>query len=75
MGGEDLLLFILGDVGVYLGGGDGAVAQQLLDIADIDAFFQEQGGKGVPERMRGNRLFDAGSAGITINHEADGLLG
>ena len=37
---------------VNLGGGDVAVAQELLNLADIDAGIEEQGGGGRPQRMR-----------------------
>ncbi len=40
-----------GYVGVDLGGGDGAVAQEGLDVADVHAVFQQGGGEGVAEHV------------------------
>lgn len=36
------------DVGVDLGSGKGAVAEDGLDVFDVYAFFQKDGGEGVP---------------------------
>lgn len=60
--GQEQGLLPGGHVGVDLGGGDGAVAQEGLDIADVHAVFQQGGGEGVPEHMgrhmeRGLRRF------------------
>ena len=37
---------------VNLGGGDVAVAQEFLNLADIDASIEEQGSGGRPQGMR-----------------------
>lgn len=42
--GEDLFLFLQVDLGVDLGSHDRAVAEQGLDVLDVDVVFQEQGG-------------------------------
>jgi hypothetical protein len=38
---------LLGDVGVDLGGGDVAVAQEVLDDTQVGAAFQQMGGEAV----------------------------
>ena len=45
LGGGDAALV------VDLGGGDVAVAEELLDLADIDAGPEEQGRRGGPQRV------------------------
>ena len=39
LGGEDLALLVLVDVGIDLSGHDAAVAQQVLDVFDVYIFF------------------------------------
>lgn len=53
---------------------DRAMSQHFLDVPDIHILFQQQGGKGVPEHMRGNVLADLGKLCIAVNHKADGLV-
>ena len=53
---------------------DRTVPQHFLDVPDIHILFQQQGGKGVSEHMRGNVLADVGKLCITVNHEADRLI-
>ena len=48
------------DVGVDFGGLDVCVAHEFLDHADVDAVFQQVGGKGVPQGMAGGPFGDAG---------------
>src|SRR6266568_740515 len=40
------------DVGIFLGGGERGVAEQLLNGAQVGAAFQHVGGKGMPQGMR-----------------------
>jgi hypothetical protein len=44
-------------MGIDLGGAQSAVAQKLLDNADVGLVFQHDRGAGVPERMRGDLFF------------------
>jgi hypothetical protein len=50
------------DVGVALGGGDARVSQECLDVADVEAVFEEEGGGGVAEHVRGYLASEAGVA-------------
>src|SRR5690606_21035145 len=49
-------------VGVDLRGGDVLVPEQLLDGADVVAVLEQVGGEGVAQRVRRDRLVDAGRA-------------
>ena len=49
------------NVGIDLGSGEGAVAEDGLDVFDVYAFFQKEGGEGVAECVRGDGFVDAGS--------------
>ena len=44
------------DQRVHLRGGDGGMAQQFLDHADVGAAFQQVGGKGMAQGVRGDIL-------------------
>src|SRR5262245_50351163 len=59
------------DVRVDHRGVDIAVAEQLLERADVVAGFEQVGGKAVPQRMRADRLGQTGAA----TRVADGALG
>ena len=61
----------VGDVGVDLGGGDVAVAEQGLDGAQVGAIHQEVGGKGVAQGVRADMLGDAGQQGIAGHQSLD----
>ena len=52
------------DVGVDFGGEDAFVAEHLLDGTQVGAVFDEVGGEGVAESVRGNLLADAGLNGV-----------
>ena len=43
--------FFFGNVGVDLGGSNGAVAEEFLDLADVAGLAHEFEAYGVPERM------------------------
>lgn len=60
---KDDSLFGGADVGVYLSSGEGAVAEDGLDVFYVYAFFQKEGGEGVAECVRGDGFVDAGSQG------------
>jgi hypothetical protein len=55
------------DVGVDHGGGDVAVAEELLDGADVVASLEEVGGKGVAEGVAANALGELGGDGGLAN--------
>ena len=48
-----------GDMGVDLGGFYTGMSEEFLDVAEIDALFQEVGGKAVPEGVGCGMLADA----------------
>jgi hypothetical protein len=52
-GAEDAGGAAVEDVGVDHGGGDVAVAEELLDGADVGAVLQQVGGEGVAEGVAG----------------------
>ena len=47
---DGLSLFIVQHMGVLLGGDNGGMTHQVLDVADGDILFHQPGGKGVPLR-------------------------
>ena len=47
-------------VGVELGGGHVLVAEQFLHRADVGAGLEQVGGKAMAQRVRSQRLVDAG---------------
>ena len=71
MSAEDGFLFFGVDVCVDLCGSEGAVAENGLDVFDVDAFFEQEGGKGMAEGVRGDVLGDAGLGSDFLNHESD----
>ena len=50
--------FLAGDLEVALRGGDGSMAHEDLDGAQVDAGFQQMSGEGVPERMDASDFAD-----------------
>src|SRR6516164_3730185 len=71
-----------GDAGVERGRLELGVAEQHLDHANIDALFEQVGGKAVPQRMGRNALGDAreglgggdGPVELTGGHRIDRVL-
>ena len=61
------------DVGVDLGGGDGGVAQQLLDHSEIGAGLQKVGGEGVAKGVGRDPACEPGPAGRPLNDRSDDL--
>ena len=62
----------VGDVGVYLGGGDVGVAEHLLNGADICPVLNKMRREGVPEGVRGDAL-KAAFLGVFLDHRMDDL--
>ena len=68
------------DVGVDLGGEDGFVAEHFLDDAEVRPAFDEVGGEGMAESVRGNLLVDARGHRLVFHdvedvHPAEGFSG
>lgn len=61
--GEDIPLFGDSDMGIDLGGVDGAVSQHFLNEADIYARFQKTGGEGV------SKLVEAENEAVLVEVE------
>jgi hypothetical protein len=53
---------IPGDMSVNLSRADVGVAEQFLDHAQVGAVFEQMGGEAVPQHMRRDIAFDAGTA-------------
>ncbi len=71
-GAGDLLGLPFGHVGVDHGGADLGVPEELLDVPEVGASLEQMSGKGVPEHVRRNALFDPGSAGGPGDLQLDG---
>ena len=63
--------FFCGNVGVALGGADGAVAQHFLNHADVGAVTNHCGGKSVAEGMRVHMMICSFRAGVAVYDIAD----
>lgn len=72
---QDFLLLVGADVGVNLRGGDGAVSEDMLDVADIDIFLQQLCSEGMAKHMGRQMLGDFQGFLIAGNQQAHGLLG
>lgn len=48
---KNLVMAIIVDGGVDLGGSNGAMSQKMLDIADVDPLLQQEGGDRVAEHV------------------------
>jgi hypothetical protein len=68
-----LSLALLGQMQVDLSRGDAAVAQEILDIFDVDAGLQQECGEGMSEDMRRDAFTYSGSFGVFIYQVADSL--
>lgn len=65
----------VGHVGVNLGGLDGAMAEEPLDVADVDVLLEEERGEGVAEHVRRYVCGGGGAVGVLGDEGADRLLG
>ena len=63
-----------GGVSVFLGGGEGLVAEEFLDGAKVGAISEEMGGKGVAERVRVQVPIDVDEADVFFDDAAYGAL-
>ena len=63
----------VGDMQVASGGLQFRMTEQNLNVAEIHAGFEQVSGKGVPVRMRMNRLRDAGDLCGILASENDGV--
>lgn len=48
---QDFLLLVGADVGIDLRGGDGAVSEDMLNVADVHVFLQQLCGEGMAKHM------------------------
>lgn len=71
---QDFLLLVGADVGVNLRGGDGAVSEDMLYVADVHVFLQQLCGKGMAEHMGRQMLGDFQGFLIAGNQQAHRLL-
>ena len=62
-------------MGVYLGGGDGAVPKKPLYVADIHVLLQQKRGKGMPEHMGRDVYVLTAQKGVFVYYLPHGLLG
>jgi len=61
--------------GVDLGGGNRAMSQKMLDIPDVHALLQQEGGDRVPKHVGCQMEGQAGIDGVPAEHGANRLLG
>ena len=66
--GEDVTLFPTCYMGVDLRRHNGAVPKQLLDIPNINAFFQQQRCERMAEHVRRDMIFYAGQLAVLIDN-------
>ena len=59
------------DLSVDLRGGDGGVAEHLLNDAEVGSARQQMGGEGMTELVGMNRLLDPGALGIITDQLPD----
>lgn len=64
----DFFEMFVGDVSVYLGGGDRGMPKHGLDASDIRSIGEEIGSKGVPQRMWVNVFYYTGFGGIVFDN-------
>ena len=72
---QNVFLLYIGYMCVDFGSADGTVAKNPLDISDINVLLQQKSGKGMPEHMRCQVLWNVGKPGIAVDHKTDGLIG
>jgi hypothetical protein len=72
--GVDLLQIIDGDLGINLGGFQGFMTQQLLDMADRGTVFQHMGGTGMTEGVGRDVLLNTGSLDTSFHRKIDAVV-
>lgn len=63
-----------GGVGVFLRGGEGLVAEEFLNGAEVGAVSEKMGGEGVTERVRVKIPVYVNEANVFFDDAADGTL-
>ena len=64
-----------GDVGIFLGGGEGLVAEEFLDGAEVGAIGEQMGSEGVAQGVGVQVPVHVGEANIFLDDAAHGALG
>ena len=72
---QDFLLLVGADVGIDLRGGDGAVSEDMLNVADVHVFLQQLCGEGMAKHMGRQMLGDFQRFLIAGNQQAHRLPG
>ena len=72
---QDCPLLRDGNVRIYFGDVDGAVAEHFLNVADIDICLQQTGRKGVAEHVRCDMHVNGSQGAIVVDHTTNGLIG
>ena len=67
--------FLLGDVGVNLGGGGAGVAQQFLDHPQVGVALQHVAGEGMPQGVGVDALPQSGSSRVVPHQLFDAAPG
>lgn len=65
---------MLDDMSIYFRGFDAAVAQQVLNNANIGTRFQKMGSIGVAQHVQGDGPTDSGSLGGLLHHQLQAAL-
>src|ERR1043165_6827931 len=65
----------VGDLRVDLGSADAAVAEEALDVADVDAFLEQVRRYGMTEHVRHHALADGAALAVRAHEAADQLRG
>lgn len=73
LGGYDLAFLPIGRMKIDLGGGDGAVTQKVLNVFNINPFFQKKGCEGMPKYMRRDIFVDSGKPCVFCHKVSDCL--
>src|SRR6185295_19858910 len=72
---QELAVFLFMYIGVDLGRGNRAVAEEVLDVTDVDAFLEEECGDGMAEHVRCHMEWKTRLQGPLGEHFAYCLLG
>ena len=63
-----------GEPEVALGGGQGAMAQESLHVAQVAVILEQMGGAGAPPNVTGHMLLDSSQPGVARDQGADGVV-